>query len=232
MYIHTYLREGRTVHAKPPRNLFPVFPADEYLLLAAGIGITPIFPMARELDRRGAAWTLNYSVRDAARLPFRSELEILGDRVTINSPDRAGRLDLEQLLAEPRPGVSVYSCGPTRFIDAVESAMRDWSHESLHLERFEPKPIAARLNEPFTVHAARSNIDIEVPAEWTMLQALDAAGVAVAPSSCLRGVYGSCALRVLGGTPEHRDSLTINLDSTTIYPCVSRSMSDSLIVDL
>jgi ferredoxin-NADP reductase len=224
MYIHT-------VHAKPPRNLFPVLPADEYLLLAAGIGITPILPMARELDRRGAAWTMNYAVRDVARLPFRSELEALGDRVTINSPDRAGRLDLEQFLAEPRPGVSVYSCGPTRFIDAVESAMRAWPRESLHLERFEPKPIVARPNEPFTVRAARSNIDVEVPAEWTMLQALDAAGIAP-PGSCLRGVCGSCAVRVLDGTPEHRDSLTSDEGSTTMYPCVSRSLTSELIVYL
>jgi ferredoxin-NADP reductase len=231
MYIHTYLREGRTVWARSPRNLFPVLPADEYLLLAAGIGITPILPMARELDRRGAAWTMNYAVRDVARLPFRSELEALGDRVTINSPDRAGRLDLEQFLAEPRPGVSVYSCGPTRFIDAVESAMRAWPRESLHLERFEPKPIVARPNEPFTVRAARSNIDVEVPAEWTMLQALDAAGIAP-PGSCLRGVCGSCAVRVLDGIPEHRDSLTSDEGSTTMYPCVSRSLTSEIIVYL
>jgi ferredoxin-NADP reductase len=231
MYIHTYLREGRTVYAKPPRNLFPVLPADEYLLLAAGIGITPIVPIARELDRRGAAWAMNYSVWDVARLPFRSELEALGDRVTINSPDRAGRLDLERFLAEPRPEVSVYSCGPTRFIDAVESAMRAWPRESLHLERFEPKPTVARPNEPFTVRAARSNIDVVVPAEWTMLQALDAAGIA--PSgSCLRGVCGSCAVRVLGGSPEHRDSLATDEESKIMYPCVSRSWSAEIVVDL
>jgi ferredoxin-NADP reductase len=96
MYIHTYLREGRTVHVKPPSNLFPVLPADEYLLLAASIGITPILLMAVELDRRGASLTMNYAVRDVARLPFRSELGALGDRVTINSPDHAGRLGLEQ----------------------------------------------------------------------------------------------------------------------------------------
>jgi ferredoxin-NADP reductase len=231
MYIHSYLREGRMVHAKPPRNLFPVLPADEYLLLAAGIGITPILPMAVELDRRGASWTMNYAVRDVARLPFRSELEALGDRVTINSPDRAGRLDLKQFLTGPRPGVSVYSCGPTRFIDAVESAMHAWPRESLHLERFEPKPIVARPNEPFTVRAARSNIDVEVPAEWTMLQALDAAGIAP-PGSCLRGVCGSCAVRVLDGTPEHRDSLTTDDASKIMYPCMSRSLMTKIVVDL
>jgi ferredoxin len=136
-------------------------------------------------------------------------------------------------LAEPRPGLAVFSCGPARFTNAVEKAMAHWPQSSLHLERFEPKPIVARPNEPFTVRAARSGVNVEVPADMTMLKALDAAGVAVPPSSCLGGgVCGSCALRVIEGTPEHRDSLTTDSDSTTIYPCVSRSLSSRLSVEL
>lgn len=232
MYIHTYLREGRTVWARPPRNLFPVLPAEEYLLLAAGIGITPILPMAFQLRQVDAAFSMHFAVQDAAHLPFGNEIERLGDRVTINSREHAGRLDLEALLAEPRPGLAVYSCGPTRFTNAVESAMAHWPAGSLHLERFEPKPIVARPNEPFTVRAARSGVDVEVPADMTMLKALDAAGVPVPPSSCLRGVCGSCALRVINGTPEHRDSLTTDPESMTIYPCVSRASSSNISVDL
>jgi ferredoxin len=82
------------------------------------------------------------------------------------------------------------------------------------------------------VRAARSGVDVEVPADMTMLMALDAAGVAVPPSSCLRGVCGSCGLRVIEGTPEHRDSLTTDPESTTIYPCVSRSFASRLVVEL
>jgi ferredoxin-NADP reductase len=231
MYIHTYLREGRTVHAKPPRNLFPVLPADEYLLLAAGIGITPILPMAFELRQVDAAFSMHFAVQDAAHLPFKNEIAQLGDRVIINSREHAGRLDLDAVLADPRTGLAVYSCGPTRFTNAVESAMAHWPAGSLHLERFEPKPIVARPNEPFTVRAARSGIDVEVQADTTMLKALDAAGVAVPPSSCLRGVCGSCALRIIDGVPEHRDSLTTDPESSTIYPCVSRSLVPLLIVD-
>jgi len=231
MYIHDFLREGRLVYARPPRNLFPVQPAGEYLLLAAGIGITPILSMAKDLQRRGARWSMNYAVQDDTRLPFRAEIESLGDRVTINSRDRAGRLDLEAFLADVRPGVSVYSCGPARFTDAVEAAMQHWPAGSLHLERFEPKPIVALPNTDFTVTAARSNIVVEVPAGESMLHALKSKGLPVT-GSCLRGICGSCAVTVLDGAVEHRDSLTSDPESRTMYPCVSRALASDLVIDL
>jgi len=231
MYIHSYLREGRTVHASAPRNLFPVLPAERYLLLAAGIGITPILPMANALAAAGADWSMNYAARGDAHLPFRDELGALGDRVTVNAPDRAGRLDLDALLAEPQPGLAVYSCGPARFTDAVEAAMEHWPSGSLHLERFEPKPVVARPNAPFTVRLARSGRTFEVPVEQTMLHALNARDVAV-PGSCLRGVCGSCVVRVLDGEVEHRDSLTGGDETAVIYPCVSRALGDEITVDL
>ena len=231
MYIHTFLREGRTVWARPPRNLFPLLPAGEYLLLAAGIGITPILSMANDLKRRGAAWSMNYAVQDDAHLPFRSEIEALGDAVTINSRDRAGRLDLRAFLAEVRPGVSVYSCGPARFTDAVEEAMQHWPAGSLHLERFEPKPIVALPNADFAVTAARSNVVVEVPAGESMLHAMKGKDLPVT-GSCLRGICGSCAVTVLEGAVEHRDSLTSDPESRIMYPCVSRALGSDLVIDL
>jgi ferredoxin-NADP reductase len=231
LYIHGHLREGRTVYVGEPRNLFPLLPAERHLLLAAGIGITPLLPMARELERQGAEWSMRYAVRGAERLPFRSELVELGDRVVIHSRDHAGRLDLQAVLAEPQPGVSVYSCGPARFTDAVEEAMRGWPAGSLHLERFVPRAGVVRPNEPFSVVCARSEKIVEVPAELTMLKALEIAGVDV-PGSCLRGVCGSCALTVVAGQAEHRDSLTTDEASATVYPCVSRSLTPELAIDV
>lgn len=233
LYIHGHLREGRTVHVGEPRNLFPLLPAERYLLLAAGIGITPLLPMARELERWGAAWSLHYAVRGAERLPFRSELEEFGDRVTLHSRDHAPRLDLAALLAEPKPqsGPAVYACGPARFTDAVEEAMSSWPPGSLHLERFEPKAGIVRPNEPFTVVGARSQKTVEVPAELTMLKALEIAGIELA-GSCLRGVCGACAVTVVAGHAEHRDSLTTDEASSTVYPCVSRSLTPELTIDV
>jgi ferredoxin-NADP reductase len=231
MYIHSYLRAGRTVHASAPRNLFPVLPAERYLLLAAGIGITPILPMARALAAGGADWSLNYAVRSDAHLPFRDELAALGDRVTVTSRERTGRLDLARLLAEPQDGVAVYSCGPARFTDAVEAAMAHWPRGSLHLERFEPRAVVARPNAPFTVRLARSGGSVDVPAEQSMLQALNARDIPV-PGSCLRGVCGSCVVRVLDGAVDHRDSLTSGDETAVVYPCVSRARGSQITVDL
>lgn len=231
MYVHDYLRTGRTVHVREPRNLFPLVAAEEYVLLAAGIGITPILPMAEELAARGADWRLEYAVRDDAHVPFRSRLEALGERVTIHARDRAGRLDLVGLLAQPRAGAVVYSCGPARFTDVVERAMERWPAGSLHLERFEPKVVAARPQTAFTVECVRSGVTVDVPAELSTMKALEIAGVPVA-GSCLRGVCGSCAVTVLRGEPDHRDSLTTDEGSTTMYPCVSRSLTPRLALDL
>ncbi|MFB2583094.1 2Fe-2S iron-sulfur cluster-binding protein [Herbiconiux sp. P15] len=237
-YVHSYLREGSTVHVGAPRNHFALQPASSHLLLAAGIGITAILPMALELERRGEPFSLHYAVRDAEHLPFRRELAALearGADVTVHSPERAGRLDVEQLLREPREGVAVACCGPARFVEAVEAAMRAWPEGSLQLERFEPRARSAARDAaaaaPFSVIGARSSVRIQVGEEETALRALNAHGLAPV-ASCRRGVCGSCALTVLAGEPDHRDSLTTDESSTTWYPCVSRSRSPELVVDL
>nr|WP_301952331.1 iron-sulfur cluster-binding domain-containing protein [Rathayibacter sp. VKM Ac-2857] len=246
MYIHDFLRVGATVHVRPPRSLFPLASADEHLLLAAGIGITAILPLAQRLERDGSPWTLHYAVRSAAHVPFRRELATLGDRITVHSPasnsadpDFAapdslrlrGRLDLPALLARPRPGVAVQACGPARFLDAIAAAIAAWPAGSLHLERFEPKPVAARPNAPFTVHCARSAVSVEVGAGQSMLHALTSRDLPVT-GSCLRGVCGSCAVPVLAGPVDHRDSLTTSPDSPVMYPCVSRAAASTLTIDL
>jgi ferredoxin-NADP reductase len=94
---------------------------------------------------------MHIAVQDAAHLPLDNDITQLGDKLMINSRDHAGRLDLDALLADPRPGLAVCSCGPTRCTNAVESAKARWPAAGLHLERFKPTPIVARPNEPFTV---------------------------------------------------------------------------------
>ena len=230
-YIHNFLRVGRRVHVRAPRNLFPLGEAGSYLLLAAGIGITPILAMARHLQAAGADWRLVYLSRRREDVAFTAELDGFGDRVRIHVSGVDGRLDLEELLAATAAGTDVYACGPTAFADALSDLRSQLPAGSrLHMERFEPARREFLPNRAFTVTAAHSQLDVPVPAEWTMLQALQGAGVPVS-GSCLRGVCGSCAVTVLGGTPEHRDSLTVDEASTVMYPCVSRALSPSLTID-
>ncbi|WP_424448204.1 PDR/VanB family oxidoreductase [Microbacterium arborescens] len=230
-YIHTHLRPGRRVWVRPPRNLFALETAPAYLLLAAGIGITPILAMARRLAAVGADWHLVYLAREAAHVAFADELEALGDRVRLHLSGSEGRLDLRAVIASLAPGTAVYACGPQRFADALE-ILRDALPlgAQLHMERFEPVPRVFGPDQPFTVVAKRSQLEVVVPAEWSMLQALRGAGID-APGSCLRGVCGSCALRVTAGSPEHRDSLGTTGDAV-IHPCVSRSIGPALSVDI
>ena len=230
-YIHRFLRVGSRVWTRPPRNLFTLGEADSYLLLAAGIGITPILSMARHLSATGAQWRMIYAVRQRDGVAFADELATFGDHVQVWVSSEAGRLDLASTLGGLAAGTDVYACGPSRFtdgLDEVRHLLPDSSH--LHTERFEPKPREYRPNEAFTVVLARSNTSVEVPADRSMLHTLQGVGADV-QGSCLRGVCGSCALQVLDGVPEHRDSLTTDEGSMTMYPCVSRSLTPQLVVD-
>jgi ferredoxin-NADP reductase len=228
-YVHDFLRVGSRVWVRPPRNLFVLGDASSYLLLAAGIGITPMLAMARHLFAVGAPFELIYAVRSREDIAFAGELDGMGDRVRIHISEEAGRLDLGDLVSSLPAGTDVYSCGPAGFIDALAAAPLP-DGVSLHLERFEPKPREHLPNAEFTVVAAASQKTVTVPADRTMLWALQGAGVPV-EGSCLRGICGSCALSVLDGVPEHRDSLNPDDSSTTIYPCVSRSITPELVVD-
>lgn len=230
-YIHSFLRVGSRVWVRPPRNLFTLSDAPAYHLLAAGIGITPILAMARHLAAEDADWRMTYLVRRREDVAFADDLAALGDRVTIHVGTEAGRLDLAELYAGLSSGTAVYACGPQRFVDALDDLAGALpGGVSLHVERFEPKPREFRPNEAFTVVCARSDTTVEVPAERSMLGALQSAGVPV-EGSCLRGICGSCAVTVLDGIPEHRDSLTGDDASMTMYPCVSRALSPTLVID-
>lgn len=231
-YIHSFLRVGGRVWVRPPRNLFSLAAAPTYLLLAAGIGITPMLAMARQLAAEGADWRMLYLVRHRDEVAFADELAAFGDRIRTHVSAEAGRLDLAAELAEIDRGTAVYACGPRRLMDALDDLGGTIPEgSSIHVERFEPKPREHRPNEEFTVVCTRSELTVQVPAHRSMLAALQDAGAPV-DGSCLRGICGSCALSVLDGTPEHRDSLTGDEGSMTIYPCVSRSLSPQLVVDV
>lgn len=231
-YIHGFLRVGSRVWVRPPRNLFALSDASSYLLLAAGIGITPILSMARHLAAQNADWRMTYATRHRDDIAFAGELDLLGERATTHVSGESGRPDLPALLAEVAPGTAVYACGPQTFIDDLtELAGLLPEGSSIHVERFEPRKREHGPNASFTVVCTRSDVTVEVAAGRSMLETLNGAGIPV-EGSCLRGICGSCALKVLEGEPEHRDSLNGDERSMTIYPCVSRSLSPILTVDV
>ncbi|MCP2635415.1 PDR/VanB family oxidoreductase [Microbacterium sp. HD4P20] len=231
-YIHSFLRVGARVYARPPRNLFPLAGAASYLLIAAGIGITPILAMARHLASRGEDWRLVYLVRRSEDVAFATELAALGEGVRIHASSEEGRLDTAELLTAVRPGTDVYACGPQRLLDSLDDhAVLLPSDSTLRTERFEPVRKDFLPDTPFTVTCARSEKTVEVPTDSTLLLALAKADIEV-PASCLRGVCGTCAVPLLGGRAEHRDSLGTDDGSGLIYPCVSRAIDTTLTLDV
>jgi ferredoxin-NADP reductase len=224
-YVHRYLKPARTLEISLPRNNFPLVEAPSYLFLAGGIGITAILPMVRHALARGADTRIIYTGHARASMPFTDEITALcGDAATIIDTAKQPRPDLTGLTTTP--DTVVYCCGPASMLEAAEAA---FDPDVLHIEHFRPTRRTFRPNTAFTAHCARSGQSVQVPADRSLLDALTHAGRPVA-SGCREGVCGSCVVRVLAGEPEHRAD--IGAVPGEMYPCVSRSCSPELTLDL
>lgn len=238
-FVHDRLHRGDRIRVRGPRNHFELVETRDYLFIAGGIGITPILPMIAEVAERGLPWRLVYGGRTRASMAFGSELrERYGDRVEIWPQDEVGMLDLENLLAEaPTSSVerSVYCCGPEGLLSAVEKYCEHWPTGALHVERFAAAPDrASGPDNTFEVRLAQTGITLTVPAGQSVLEVVEAAGVAVL-HSCRDGVCGTCETPVLEGVPDHRDSILTDderQESASMMICCSRSRSDLLVLDL
>lgn len=244
---HAALRAGERVRVSAPRNRFELAPAHDgdVLLLAGGIGVTPLLAMARELERGGADWRLVYGARSRVALAFADELRALAPaRVALVAQDEHGLPDLDALVAGAGArGTTVYACGPAAMLDALAArcAAAGWPDGRLRTERFEAdaetaaEAASAREGgEAFEVRLARSGIDVRVDPGVSILDAVRDAGVAVA-SSCEQGICGTCETRVLGGVPEHHDQLLTDAERAageTMMICVGRCAAGPLVLDL
>ncbi|MCD2192009.1 PDR/VanB family oxidoreductase [Actinomycetospora endophytica] len=236
-FVHDELAVGDEVLLGGPRNNFPLAPSPRYLFIAGGIGITPILPMIHQADLVGADWTLLYGGRRRASMAFLDDLAVHGERVEIVPQDEAGLLPLGTWLGAPRGDTVVYCCGPGPLLDAVEHAMTGagWAPHRLRTERFTAAEVGAPVrDEPFTVELARTGTTVVVGPRLSVLEAARQAG-ATTLSSCERGTCGTCETTVLDGLPDHRDSILADHERAAgdcMFPCVSRSCTDRLVLDL
>ncbi|WP_418320130.1 PDR/VanB family oxidoreductase [Piscinibacter sakaiensis] len=239
--VHERIKEGDTLEIGAPRNNFELRDtAAHYVLVAGGIGVTPILSMARHLLARGASFELHYFARSIALAAFHDELSApaFGGRVDFHyalAPE-ATRAKLRKILWTRRPHAHLYLCGPRPFMDSVEDvASATWPPEAIHVEYFTADQDAlAAPRGSFVVKLARSGGDYVVPEELSIAQALAQYGVMV-DVSCEQGVCGTCLTGVLGGEPDHRDSFLTDEERRScdkVMPCVSRARSDVLILDL
>ena len=234
------LRIGQALTISRPRNFFPLAQdARRHLLLAGGIGVTPMMAMAAALAAGGADFFLHYCTREARRTAFHDRVAALAARgraaVHHDGGDPAKGLDVAALLREPQPGTHVYCCGPTGFMEAVRAASAHWPAGSIHFEYFAAPPgerPAPARNEAFRVRLARTGRELDVPADKSIADVLIENDVFL-ETSCREGYCGTCLTRYLSGDPEHRDTVLDDADRKEfILVCCSRARSPLLELDL
>lgn len=231
------LAPGARLSITPPRNLFPLAHGrPQYLLVAGGIGITPIYSMALALAEKGADFCLLYGCRSRGDLAFADELrERIGDRLVVAVEEEGQRPDLPGAVAALAPDGELYVCGPIGLLDAVRRLWRDSGRPAANL-RFETFGNTGRFAaEPFTVRIPRLGLEVQVPQNRTMLDALEAAGVAMI-SDCRRGECGLCTVKVLevDGALDHRDVFFSDRqkdEGKRMCTCVSRAVQGGITID-
>lgn len=237
--MHALAVDDRLEISEPRNNFELIEGARRYLLFAGGIGITPIFAMVRELERRGADYHLHYFARSPGHTAFHADLSApaFAGKVSFHhgvEPEEL-RLLLLDLVSPAQDGVHLYLCGPRPFMDAVQDrALLCVPFDAIHREYFSADSItSAAPRGEFEVELARSGKRLLVPADTSLLDVLNCNGIAI-EYSCQEGICGTCLTHVLGGEPDHRDSFLSESERRSgdkMLVCVSRSKSPKLLLE-
>ena len=223
--VHERLCAGDRLGVRGPRNAFSFVDAPSYLFIAAGIGITPILPMARAAGARGQ---LVYVGRTRDSMPFLDELP---EAAEVRPDDEFGVPDIAELIACTEPGAAVYVCGPPPVLEAAQRRMFELNPTgSLHPERVSAPPVID--GREFDLTLARSGKTVRVGAEETALAAIrrELPGTLY---SCQQGFCGTCKTRVIAGAIDHRDRFLTDAErGEQMLTCVSRAAGDCLVLDL
>lgn len=222
---------GTEVAIRGPRNGFPFVRSEHAVFVAGGIGITAIISMVRRARETGMDWHLVYCGRSRESMPFLDEIAGWeADRVTVRTDDVDGMPSSMDLLGAAAPGGSVYVCGPPPMIDLVRASFDSLPATHLHFERFSPPPV--KNGAEFEVQLVDSGQVIAVGSDETALHAIRRLRPDVA-YSCQQGFCGTCRVRVLSGTPQHRENrLTAEEQQHEMLICVSRSEGERIVLDL
>lgn len=235
------LSEGSKLQISAPRNNFELAAgAKQTLLLAGGIGITPILSMAQSLHDQGTEFTLHYCTRSADRMAFRDVLCSTGfaDNVHLHFDDGADdqKFDMNSLAHAPADAMHLYVCGPNGFMDAVlANAQNAWPASSLHREYFTNDTVESNGEDrAFQIQVNSTGDTHTVPVDKSIVEVLTEIGIDI-PVSCEQGICGTCLTSVLQGVPDHRDLVLTDeehADNDQMTLCCSRALTDLLVLDL
>jgi vanillate O-demethylase ferredoxin subunit len=245
-YMHEQLHVGKTVNAEFPVNEFSLSsPGKHHILIAGGIGITPILAMARELSEKNELYELHYSVKRDEDFAFKDEIIKLAGKSAYfyctqgNSTQKntaqgssSARLDVSSLLNDRNNSSHIYICGPVRMINAVkdEAEEANWRASHVHYESFGSSP--QETDHAVEIKLQKTGGVIVIDPKETLLDGLLAANVKV-PFECKRGECGMCVTEYVAGIPDHRDVyLTKDEKEHSLCLCISRAKSQSITLNL
>jgi len=236
--MHERVREGDLLPISAPRNTFPVQSGGQrHLLLAGGIGMTPLLAMAQSLARQGADFLLCVFARSREHLAFADALAApeLASHVRLHFDDGESgeKIDLPALLREHAQGTHLYMCGPAGFMAAVRKAASHWPEDSVHAEYFAaPNDSSVPAGRPFNLRLTQRGFSVPVAADQTAVDALHDFGIDI-PVSCEQGLCGTCVVPAEGEGAEHRDfCLTTAERRHKVALCCSRAGGQELVIHL
>ncbi|MGI9420734.1 MAG: 2Fe-2S iron-sulfur cluster-binding protein [Geminicoccaceae bacterium] len=235
--MHRIFVTGRKVFVSHPINHFPLEEAARRsILCAGGIGVTPMIAMAHHLHAIGADFTLHYSCSSRANAGFLDDISTFPwkDRVQLHISDEGTRAEIDAILGNWKEGDHVYTCGPDAYMQAVMTAAErgGFPEEARHLEYFSVPETPDYVNHPFTLKLANSGREIQVPADQTATDALQAQGIPI-DVKCSDGLCGVCRCTLLNGEVEHRDFvLSAKQRETSLILCQSRAAEDGGVVEV
>ncbi|WP_274642736.1 Rieske 2Fe-2S domain-containing protein [Pseudomonas serbica] len=234
--LHESLQVGDSLTVAAPKNHFPLVPDEGGVLIAGGIGITPILAMGASLQHAGLSYALHYFARSKEHVAFKDRLaELDGLQLHTGLTVDATRDAVDAAFIAAGSEHHVYVCGPRPLIDLVRerAAVNGIADARVHFELF-ANEVSHDADKPFRVRLQTSGAEFVVPAGVSLSDTLKAHGI-VLDTSCEQGVCGTCRTGVVDGEPEHRD-VYLNEDEKQsqrcLMPCVSRSRSELLVLDL
>lgn len=239
-YIYESIKVGDELEISEPRNLFPLSCEQESaLLLAGGIGITPLIAMAETLIAKNIDFELYYFTRGNEYIAFKDRLNeerFAGKIHFIHKDNVETAALLSEILAEPKISKELYTCGPNGFMDAVFdiALSKGWNQTNMHKEIFQVEEIDQSVNKSFKVKIASTGEVIEIPEDKSITEVLEDNGYYISVS-CEQGICGTCVTYILEGEAEHHDQFLSDYERNVqkvFTPCCSRAKTEMLVLDI
>lgn len=234
-YVHEYLRAGTEVTISSPRNNFQLRETSgKSILIAGGIGITPIYSMFRHLQSTARPVEMLYCARSRRHAAFWEELSRYDKNVILNFNDEHNRVSLRDYLAKHSADMNFYCCGPSSMLSSFEAACIELGFQNWYTERFAAANLQTTQNHEYEVVLRKSGVSVQVDAGHSLLESLLSAGIEC-DYACKEGICGACETTVLEGDPDHRDNVLTEAEKakgSRMMICVSGAKGRTLVLDL